>query len=140
GVASLGTVRRARDGLQHGLASRLRDLEALAGEITARKRDLQTALDAARIARDHAEAASRVKSNFLSLVSHELRTPLTVIQTNLHLLKREASAASTQQMLGRIGNSTARLMSLIESLLEHTRIESGRLIRSEEHTSELQSR
>ena len=127
-VANLVTMKRARDVLQHALASRLRDLEALAGEITARKRDLQTALDAARIARDHAEAASRVKSNFLSLVSHELRTPLTVIQTNLHLLKREASAASTQQMLGRIGNSTARLMSLIESLLEHTRIESGRLI------------
>ena len=127
-VANLVTMKRARDVLQHALASRLRDLEALAGEITARNRELQTALDAPRVARDHAEAASRVKSNFLSLVSHELRTPLTVIQTNLHLLKREASAASTQQMLGRIGNSTARLMSLIESLLEHTRIESGRLI------------
>jgi signal transduction histidine kinase len=129
-VANLITMKRARDVLQHALASQLGDLEALAGEITARKRDLQTALDTARVARDQAEAASRVKSNFLSLVSHELRTPLTVIQTNLYLLKREASTAmpSMQQMLGRIGNSTARLMSLIDSLLEHTRIESGRLI------------
>jgi len=111
-VANLVTMKRARDVLQHALASQLRDLQALAEEIAARKRDLQTALDTARVARDHAEAASRVKSNFLGLVSHELRNPLTVIQTNLHLLKREASAAppSMQQMLGRIGNSTARLM------------------------------
>ena len=109
-VANLVTMKRARDVLQHALASQLRDLQALAEEIAARKRDLQTALDTARVARDHAEAASRVKSNFLGLVSHELRNPLTVIQTNLHLLKREASAAppSMQQMLGRIGNSTVR--------------------------------
>jgi len=52
-------MKRAREVLQHALTSQLGDLDTLAAEVAAGKRELQTALDAARLARDQADAAAR---------------------------------------------------------------------------------
>lgn len=124
------TMKRARDVLQQELASQLQDLEGLADEVTYRRRELQSALESTRVALEHAEAASQVKSNFLRLVSHELRTPLTSLRLQLQLLQRDRDATLTarqREILERISVSSVRLMELIDSLLEYTRIESGRL-------------
>jgi signal transduction histidine kinase len=125
------TIKRAREVLQEELASQVSDLESLAAEVTFRKRELRTALDTMRVARDHAEQASRAKSDFLSLVSHELRTPLTAIRTYLHLLAREGAgslAPRQRSIVEKTARSSARLLSLVESLLEYVRAESGRLV------------
>jgi signal transduction histidine kinase len=129
-VANLVSMKRARDVLRADLASQAHDLEALATEATARKRELRMALDSMRVARDQAERASRVKGDFLSLVSHELRTPLTVIQGYLHMLLHEGMLQLEpryQEVVRKIGRSSARLVGLVDSLLEYARIESGRL-------------
>jgi signal transduction histidine kinase len=129
-VANLVTIKRAREVLQRELASQVRDLGVLASEVTFRKRELRTALDAMRVARDHAERASRAKSDFLSLVSHELCTPLTTMRTYLHVLERDKGSALTPEhraIVAKIGRSSTRLVGLIDSLLEYARIESGRL-------------
>jgi signal transduction histidine kinase len=130
-VANLLAIKRARELLQRELESRVHDLEALASEVSVRKRELRTALDTMRVVRDQAERASRAKSDFLRLVSHELRTPLTSIRTHLHLLQRErgqALAPEHRAIVEKIARSSARLLGLIESLLEYSRIESGRLV------------
>ena len=130
-VANLVIIKRTREVLQHELASQVSDLEALAAEVTFRKRELRTALDAMRVARDQAEQASRAKSDFLSLVSHELRTPLTAIRTYLHLLERDGAASllpRQRSMVEKTVRSSARLLALVESLLEYTRAESGQLV------------
>lgn len=129
-VRNLVTMKRARDILQRDLATRARDLESLAREVGRRRRELETALDSAKVARDHADRASAMKTSFLRMVSHELRTPLTSLKLNLDRLKRcrdEALSPRQDDMVRRIATSALRLHELIESLLEYARIEGGRL-------------
>ncbi len=129
-VANLITVKRARDLLQEELDQSVSDLEVLAREVTQHKRELETALASVRVAREHAERASQLKSQFLSLVSHELRTPLAALQLQLHRLQRGAGGAlpaGKVDVVKRMTGSAARLHDLIESLLQYVRVEAGRL-------------
>jgi signal transduction histidine kinase len=130
-VRNLVSVRRARALLAAELDARGGDLETLSAELARRKRELEVSLDAARVAREHAERASRVKGTFLALVSHELRTPLTSIQLGIATLRagrdgplKPAQAAAAD----RLARGAQRLLGLVESLLEYTRIESGRIV------------
>jgi signal transduction histidine kinase len=128
-IGNLVSMKRARDVLQNELDVRQTDLESMAREVAMKKRDLETAYDALRVARDHAERASTVKSNFLRLVSHELRTPLTVMRLQIDRLNLDTNLAPQQkQVVGRMAASLLRLSDLLEAVLEHTRIESGRLV------------
>jgi len=130
-AANLVTIKRVREVLQGELESQVRDLETLASEVSFRKRELRSALDAMRVARDHAERASRAKSDFLSLVSHELRTPLTAVRAYLYILQRDGGeplAPQHRAIVDKIAGSSTRLLGLIDGLLEYVRIESGRLV------------
>jgi signal transduction histidine kinase len=128
-VTNLIAVKRARDVLRQALASRDHDVEALARELGRRKRDLETALAAAEVARDHAERASETKATFLRLVSHELRTPLTALQTYLHVLARDRAVLAPEhdRIVRRMTSASRRLLTVVESVLEQARIASGRL-------------
>lgn len=77
--------------------------------------------------RDRAEEANRFKSMFLGLVSHELLTPLQSIRLNSDALLRAAKQGAPERLdrVERISRGAQRLADLIESLLEHARIESG---------------
>ena len=75
-----------------------------------------------------AEAADRAKSTFLSNMSHDIRTPMnaiigftTLAQANLDNRER------TQEYLGKILSSSNHLLSLINDILDMSRIESGKL-------------
>jgi signal transduction histidine kinase len=129
-VGNQVSIKRARDVLQGALATRAQDLRTLAVELGARTRELERAADTTRAARDQAERASRVKTQFLNMVSHELRTPITAAENFLYvLLKDDAEPLSARQreLVGRAGGALRRLTGLVESLLEYARSESGRL-------------
>ncbi len=129
-VRNLVSMKRARDILQRDLSTQARDLESLAREVAQRRRESTTALESARVARDHADRASAMKTSFLRMVSHELRTPLTSLKLNLERLVRSREATRTErqdEMIRKISASAVRLHELIESLLEYARIEGGRL-------------
>jgi signal transduction histidine kinase len=128
-VRNLALLKRTRDSLQDELKEYSGDLETLARELALRKRLLEAALEAAQAAREQAQKASEFKSTLLRLISHELRTPVSVIQLNLHLLGRERDALSTrhQGLLEKLTRGTSRLHHLMETILEYTRLEEGRL-------------
>jgi signal transduction histidine kinase len=128
-VRNLASLKRTRDALQDELKVRSGDLEALARELSLRKRQVEAALEASQAAREEAQKASEFKGTLLRLISHELRTPLSVVQLNLHLLERERDAltARHQGMLEKMTRGTSRLQRLMETILEYTRVESGHL-------------
>ena len=128
-IDNLVTMKRARDVLQSELSSHLMDLEKLAGDAVARKRELEAALDAMRVAREHAENAGQIRNRFLQLVTHELKTPLTSLQLQLDRLRRDSESLTPrqQELVERMRRSSVRLLDLIEAILEQARIEAGRL-------------
>jgi PAS domain S-box-containing protein len=74
--------------------------------------------------------ADRMKTEFVSLVSHELRTPLTSIKGYVELLLGdEAGPLTAEQVefLQIVGTNAERLVSLINDLLDISRIEAGKI-------------
>ncbi len=83
--------------------------------------------DALRTAREAAEAASRAKSEFLSRMSHELRTPLNAILGFGQLIELDANTPGLRESGDQILRAGRHLLSLINEVLDITRIESGGL-------------
>ncbi|WP_169516654.1 sensor histidine kinase [Kaistia adipata] len=74
-----------------------------------------------------AEEASQAKSLFLASVSHELRTPLTAIVGMTGLLRASPLVAEQRDMVETVEVASRSLQSLINSLLDLSRIEAGRM-------------
>jgi len=73
-----------------------------------------------------AQAANRAKSQFLAKMSHELRTPLNAILGFTQILTHHSELNKEQQeYLGIIGRSGEHLLSLINDVLEMSKIEAG---------------
>jgi signal transduction histidine kinase/FixJ family two-component response regulator len=75
-----------------------------------------------------AEAANRAKSTFLSTMSHEIRTPMNAILGYTQLMLRDPSLgidAKTNLII--IGRSGEHLLTLINDVLDMSRIEAGRI-------------
>ena len=81
-----------------------------------------------------AEEASKAKTVFLSNMSHEIRTPMNAIIGLDNLALHEPNLSEkTRDYLVKIGSSAQHLLSLINDILDMSRIESGRMVlRSEE--------
>lgn len=105
-------------------AGEIDHLEGLAVDVTARR---EAALALAE-ARDSADAANRAKSQFLASMSHELRTPLNGILGFSQILRRDQSlAAAHQHGVSVIHESAEHLLSLINDILDLSKVEAGRL-------------
>jgi len=81
-----------------------------------------------RKAREEAEIANRVKSDFLALLSHEFRTPLQAIFGYTELLEREIHGPLSEAQrrdLKRIQQSQQHLLGLITTILDFARLENG---------------
>jgi signal transduction histidine kinase len=96
-------------------------------------RSLELALTAERAARDEAEAALRLRDEFLSIAAHELRTPLTTLSGRAELALRLAARAGESvpapvvQSLRAISGQTGKLARLVGHLLDVSRLDAGRL-------------
>ncbi len=99
-----------------------RELERLTQENSALERALADA-----------EAANQAKSRFLSNMSHDIRTPMNAIvgMTAIGLAHIDEKAR-VNDCLGKIQTASAHLMSLVNDVLDMSRIDSGRMTLSEE--------
>lgn len=77
--------------------------------------------------KDDAEKANRAKSVFLTNMSHEIRTPLNAIMGMDELILRESKSEEIRGYAGDIREAGKTLLSIINDVLDMSRIESGKL-------------
>jgi signal transduction histidine kinase/CheY-like chemotaxis protein len=94
----------------------LRDVE-IAGK---RRRELQEA-------RNRAEKLARAKEEFLSTMSHEIRTPLTSVIGFSDKLAQTSLDSDQQRYVKAITGSSEHLLSVVNDVLDFTRVETGKL-------------
>lgn len=105
--------------VQHGDGKAFR---AVARDIHERKAGESQLIES----RERAEAANRAKSRFLATVSHEIRTPLNGINGMAKLLADTQLSAEQRTYVQAVTASGAALMTLIEDLLDFSKIETGK--------------
>jgi signal transduction histidine kinase len=130
-------LKHHRDHLEELVAKRTAMLQEansdLSREITERAKreeELKRTMEELVIARKHAEVADNLKSAFLATMSHELRTPLNSIIGFTGIILRERVGPlndEQKKQLGMVQRSSQHLLSLINDVLDISKIEAGQL-------------
>ncbi len=118
---------------------RIREKHTPSGDIVSIRTDITDLVErelAIRNAKEDAELANRTKSEFLANISHELRTPLNAIigfaEVMHDELFGELGNPSYKEYADDIRNSGRHLLSIINDILDVSKIEAGKLELSEE--------
>ena len=118
-----------KDGVIHAVGVGITDIDEEMRESMAKNQALSDALTAA-------EEANKAKTVFLSNMSHEIRTPMNaIIGLDSLALHEENLPDGVRDYLEKIGTSAQHLLSLINDILDMSRIESGRMIMKNEEFS-----
>jgi signal transduction histidine kinase/DNA-binding response OmpR family regulator len=88
---------------------------------------LREASDELTRAKSAAEAASRAKTEFLATVSHEIRTPLNGVIGMSELIQETSLSDEQKEFTGALRSSAQSLLSLINDILDYSKIEAGML-------------
>lgn len=113
----------------HAVGAGFTDIDADMRDSITKNRALSDALDSA-------EKANKAKTVFLSNMSHEIRTPMNaIIGLDSLALNEPDLSDTTKDYLEKIGSSARHLLSLINDILDMSRIETGRMIIKKEEFS-----
>jgi PAS domain S-box-containing protein len=97
---------------------------SISRNITARKKIEQELI----LARDKAEESDRLKTAFLANISHEIRTPMNAILGFTDLMSNsETTSEQINEYASIVRSSSNQLLSIIEDIIDISKIESGQL-------------
>ena len=115
---------RAEDGLFRSLAESFNNLLSTLDD---RDKALQKSLHDLAAARDAADAANTLKSQFLANMSHEIRTPLNGVLAMAEVMSRDDLSSAQGERLAIVRQSGALLLSVLNDVLDLSKIEAGKL-------------
>src|SRR5205809_4775268 len=101
--------------------------ETAAQALSAQNQQLEAARKTADEAKKAAESANAAKSEFLANMSHEIRTPMNAILGFSELLRTQMAASKERNYLDAITASGRTLLTLINDILDLSKIEAGKL-------------
>ncbi|MBL1421118.1 MAG: response regulator [Alphaproteobacteria bacterium] len=101
---------------------RITEIQSVGRDITAYK----LAEKQIEVARDNAQAANSAKSMFLATMSHEIRTPMNGVLGMINLLMDTDLTAEQQNYADAVKTSGESLLSLINEILDYSKIEAGK--------------
>ena len=128
-MAGVRRVEDRDDHMVHAIGLGLTVIDQEMRETLARNEALAEALDLA-------ESANNAKTAFLSNMSHEIRTPMNaIIGLDSIALRDPSISPQTRDELEKIGASAKHLLSLINDILDMSRIESGQIVLRQEEFS-----
>ena len=107
--------------------SMMEDADIAREELEVTNERLNQMIEQATRATHAADSANRAKSDFLATISHEIRTPLNGIIGFVDLLDETKLNEEQDDFLIRIKGSSEALMSLINDVLDFSKVESGHL-------------
>jgi PAS domain S-box-containing protein len=116
-------LRSANAALRHKIS----ELQAVSQGLEAQKLALERLAADNAAARAEAERANQAKSRFLATMSHELRTPLNGILAVSEALGRRGLPPADQELVEIISSSGQGLLSILNEILDLSRVESGQL-------------
>lgn len=131
----LGTTRTDRHSLRDGRTIRATDRRLPNGWIVGVRVDISELAQKERdltVARNQAQAASAVKTEFLATVSHEIRTPLNAILGMLGLIRRDQLSDSQHEYVSVATTSARNLLMLLNDILDVSKMEAGKLMLEDE--------
>ncbi|MBL8329422.1 MAG: response regulator [Rubrivivax sp.] len=89
--------------------------------------EIDAANEALKKALESAEAANIAKSQFLATMSHEIRTPMNGVLGALDLLRRTPLEAAQRRLVRTAASSGEALLGILNDVLDHSKIEAGKL-------------
>lgn len=107
--------------------SMMEDADNAREELEVTNERLNQMIEQATRATHAADSANRAKSDFLATISHEIRTPLNGIIGFVEMLDETTLDEEQDDFLIRIRSSSEALMSLINDVLDFSKVESGHL-------------
>jgi PAS domain S-box-containing protein len=108
----------------------LRDDDELGHRAVLVSRDVSATVaaeEALAVAKDDAERANAAKSEFMSRMSHELRTPLNSVLGFAQILQMELTSPGDLELVDHVYKSGQHLLTLINEVLDISRVESGNI-------------